>query len=314
MDKLRVLVTTTSFQDTPGKHHDLLAEQNWEVSYLRGPLPAKDLIDIIGHYDAVICGDDEYNSEVIQKGAKGKLKILSKYGVGLDKIDLEAAQEYSVKVTNCPGINQNSVAEHVFALLLSFAKNKHTQYRSVQQYSWERQIGHEVLGKTIGIIGFGAIGREVARIAQAFKQSVLVYDPYVENETIKRYPSTEKVEVLSELFARADYISLHTPLTSKTKHLISQDVIENQLAKKPIIINTARAGLVETEAIIQGIKNDKISGYLCDVLEEEPITTNEKLVGLENVIITPHVGSRTHENVENQGTMSIKNTVDFLKN
>jgi phosphoglycerate dehydrogenase-like enzyme len=96
--------------------------------------------------------------------------------------------------------------------------------------------------------------------------------------------------------------------------LISQDVIENQLAKKPIIINTARAGLVETEAIIQGIKNDKISGYLCDVLEEEPITTNEKLVGLENVIITPHVGSRTHENVENQGTMSIKNTVDFLKN
>jgi D-3-phosphoglycerate dehydrogenase len=266
---------------------------------------------VIDQFDAVICGDDEYTQKVLEKGANGKLKILSKYGVGLDKIDLEAAKKFGVKVTNCPGINQNSVAEHVFALLLSFEKNIHTQYNSVQQYSWTRQIGHEVFGKTIGIIGFGAVGKEVARIAQAFKQRVLVFDPFVGENIVKTYTNAEKVEDLT-LFNESNYITLHTPLTAETKHLINRDVIQNHLTQKPIIINTARAGLVETEAIIDGIENNRISGYLCDVLDHEPISKNEKLVGLNNVIITPHVGSRTYENVVNQGIAAIKNTIELL--
>jgi D-3-phosphoglycerate dehydrogenase len=311
MNKLKVLVTTTSFQDTPGKHHDLLAEQNWDWSFLRGPLKEEEIIAAIDQFDAVICGDDEYTQKVLEKGANGKLKILSKYGVGLDKIDLEAAKKFGVKVTNCPGINQNSVAEHVFALLLSFEKNIHTQYNSVQQYSWTRQIGHEVFGKTIGIIGFGAVGKEVARIAQAFKQRVLVFDPFVGENIVKTYTNAEKVEDLT-LFNESNYITLHTPLTAETKHLINRDVIQNHLTQKPIIINTARAGLVETEAIIDGIENNRISGYLCDVLDHEPISKNEKLVGLNNVIITPHVGSRTYENVVNQGIAAIKNTIELL--
>jgi len=310
MNKLKVLVTTTSFQDTPGKHHDLLVQQNWDLSFLRGPLKEEEIIAVIDQFDAVICGDDEYTQPVLKKGVSGKLKILSKYGVGLDKIDLEAAKEFGVKVTNCPGINQNSVAEHVFALLLSFEKNIHTQYNSVQQYSWKRLIGHEVFGKTIGIIGFGAIGKEVARIAQAFKQRVLVYDPFVGESTVKTYTNAEKVEDLTTLFNESNYISLHTPLTPETKHLINREVIQNHLTQKPIIINTARAGLAETEAIIDGLENNKIAGYLCDVLDHEPISKNEKLVGLNNVIITPHVGSRTYENVVNQSVMAIKNLIN----
>ena len=312
MNKLKALVTTTSFQDTPGKHHDLLAEQNWDLSFLRGPLKEEEIIAVIDQFDAVICGDDEYTQKVLEKGVSGKLKILSKYGVGLDKIDLEAAKKLGVRVTNCPGINQNSVAEHVFALLLSFEKNIHTQYNSVQQYSWKRQIGHEVFGKTLGIIGFGAIGKEVARIAQAFKQRVLVYDPFVGENIVTSYANVEKVEDLTTLFNESNYITLHTPLTPETKHLINQDAINNHLTKKPVIINTARAGLVEIEAIINGIENNKIAGYLCDVLDQEPISKSEKLVGLNNVIITPHVGSRTYENVVNQGTMAIKNILKCI--
>ena len=312
MNKFKVLVTTTSFQDTPGKHHDLLAEQNWDLSFLRGPLKEEEIIAVIDQFDAVICGDDEYTQKVLEKGVNGKLKILSKYGVGLDKIDLEAAKKFGVKVTNCPGINQNSVAEHVFALLLSFEKNIHTQYNNVQQYSWKRQIGHEVFGKTIGIIGFGAIGKEVARIAQAFKQRVLVFDPFVGENIVKTYTNAEKAEELTTLFNESNYITLHTPLTPETKQLINQEAINNHLTKKPVIINTARAGLVETESIIQGLESNKISGYLCDVLDQEPISKNEKLVGLNNVIITPHVGSRTYENVVNQGTMAIKNILKCI--
>ena len=310
MNKLKVLVTTTSFQDTPGKHHDLLVQQNWDLSFLRGPLKEEEIIAVIDQFDAVICGDDEYTQPVLKKGVSGKLKVLSKYGVGLDKIDLEAAKEFGVKVTNCPGINQNSVAEHVFALLLSFEKNIHTQYNSVQQYSWKRLIGHEVFGKTIGIIGFGAIGKEVARIAQAFKQRVLVYDPFVGENTVKTYTNAEKVEDLTTLFNESNYISLHTPLTPETKHLINWEVIQNHLTQKPIIINTARAGLAETKAIIDGLENNKIAGYLCDVLDHEPISKNEKLVGLNNVIITPHIASRTYENVVNQSVMAIKNLIN----
>ena len=149
---MKILLTTTSFQDTPGKHHDLLNSQNWDIDYLRGPVDESVLLPIIHKYDGVICGDDEYTREVIKLGKQGKLKVLSKYGVGLDKIDLEAAKEFDVKVTNVPGVNQVSVAEHVLALLFSFQKNIHLQYNSVQNKSWKRLIGNEIEGSTIGTL------------------------------------------------------------------------------------------------------------------------------------------------------------------
>jgi D-3-phosphoglycerate dehydrogenase len=137
---MKILLTTTSFQDTPGKHHDLLNSQNWDIDYLRGPVDESVLLPIIHKYDGVICGDDEYTREVIKAGKKGKLKVLSKYGVGLDRIDLEAAKEFGIGVTNVPGINQVSVSEHVLALLFTFSKNIHLQYNSVQTGSWKEVL------------------------------------------------------------------------------------------------------------------------------------------------------------------------------
>ena len=119
---MKVLLTTTSFQDTPGVHQDLLYSQNYEIDTLRGPILEAELLQIIQNYDAVICGDDEYTEAVIKKGVEGKLKYLCKYGVGLDRIDLEAAKKYNVPVTNCPGVNQISVSEHVLALLFTFER------------------------------------------------------------------------------------------------------------------------------------------------------------------------------------------------
>src|SRR5690606_7162290 len=129
----------------------------------RGPILKAELLKIIHKYDAVICGDDEYTEEVIKKGAEGKLKYISKYGVGLDRIDLKAAKKYNIPVANCPAVNQISVSEHVLALLFTFEKNIHVQYNSVQQGSWKRWVGHEIQGKTIGIIGLGAVGKELAK-------------------------------------------------------------------------------------------------------------------------------------------------------
>lgn len=310
MNHLKVLVTTTSFQDTPGKHHDLLADQDWDVSYLRGPVEERALLPIIHKYDGVICGDDEYTRDVLKSGKEGKLKALSKYGVGLDRIDLEAAKEFGIRVTNVPGINQISVSEHVLALLFTFSKNIHLQHNSVQAGSWKRRIGFEIQGKTMGIIGLGAVGKEVAKKSNALGMNVLAFDIFHDQEFLDKYPEISFTTDIDYIYSKCDVISLHVPHTRETNKLIDKNVIENKLKKQPIIINTSRGKLVNTKNIIYGVKSGKIRGYLCDVLETEPINNDELLIGVENILITPHVGSRTYENVEKQGIQAIKNLIN----
>lgn len=306
---MKILLTTTSFQDTPGKHHDLLNSQNWDIDYLRGPVEESVLLPIIHKYDGVICGDDEYTREVIKVGKEGKLKVISKYGVGLDRIDLEAAKEFGIRVTNVPGINQVSVSEHVLALLFTFCKNIHLQYSSVQAGSWKRNIGFEIHGKTLGIIGLGAVGKELAKKAGGLGMKVLAFDIFKDLEFLHKYSDISFTNEIDDIYSKCDVISLHLPHTKQTDKLINHIVITKKLKKQPIIINTARGKLVDPHAIISGIKNKFIKGYLCDVLETEPILENEILLGIDNIIITPHIGSRTFENVQNQGIKSIENII-----
>lgn len=310
---MRILVTSTSFQDTPGKHHDYLNSLGWEVDFLRGPLKEDKLIPIVALYDGIICGDDEYSNNVLEMGSTGKLKALSKYGVGLDKVDLNSAKKNNIYVSNCKAINQQSVSEHVLALLFTFQKNIHLQYQSVQNFKWTRMIGNEIYGKTIGILGLGAIGKELAKKSTALGLKVIGHDIIEPKQFLKENEKILFHHDINYLFENSDFISLHIPLTNQTEKIIDSNVILNKLNNKPLIINTARAKLVDSEAIILGLKNKLIRGYLADVLEEEPISKNEKLIGLDNVIITPHIGSRTFENVEKQGLMSIKNLISLLK-
>ena len=310
--KKKILITTTSFQDTPGSHHNLLNDQNFEIDYLRGPLKESVLLPIIHKYDGVICGDDEYTDKVLSIGKNSKLKVLSKYGVGLDKIDLESARKLKIKVTNCPGVNQTSVAEHVLALLFCFEKNIHLQYNSVQQKSWNRMIGNEIQGKTIGIIGLGAVGKELAKKSIALGMKVIGYDIIENKEFTNKFNSFKFVNDIDYLFRNSDIISLHIPHNKMTDKIINREVIFNKFKKTPVLINTSRGKLIDTNSLIEGLNKDKISGYLSDVLEVEPITNSEPLIGLKNTIITPHVGSRTYQSVEKQALKSIKNLINNL--
>ena len=307
---MKILVTTTSFQDSPGEHHNLLNAQGWDIDYLRGPLKESELFDIIQDYDGILCGDDEYTRRIIKKGAKGRLKALAKYGVGLDKIDLDAAKEYGIKVSNCPGINQVSVAEHVLALLLTFEKNIHTQYNSVQKGSWKRSVGREIRGKTIGVIGLGAIGKELAILMSNIGVKVIGFDVSKDESFLKENPQI-KFASLESLFKQSDYITLHVPLSNSTKHLINRSSLE-RIKSDAVIINTARGELVNTIDVLNALKNSELRGYLCDVLENEPIEPGEALLGNSNIIITPHVGSRTNENIVKQGIKAISNLVKCL--
>ncbi|MDA9339653.1 phosphoglycerate dehydrogenase [Polaribacter sp.] len=310
---MKVLLTTTSFQDTPGVHQELLYSQGFEVETLRGPIFEAELLKIIQNYDAVICGDDEYTEAVIKKGVAGNLKYLCKYGVGLDRIDLDAAKKYNVPVTNCPAVNQISVSEHVLALLFTFEKNIHLQYNSVQTGRWKRWIGNEIEGKTIGIIGLGAVGKELAKKATALGMNVLGFDLYRDKAFLSKYDEVVFVDSLDRIYEHADVISLHIPHTPETEYLINKEVIFNKLKKQPILINTSRGMLVDSFALIEGLKENKIKGYLTDVLSHEPMSSQEILKGIDNVIITPHVGSRTFQSVQRQGSMAVNNLLNLMK-
>ena len=310
---MKVLVTTTSFQDTPGKHHTLLKEQNYELDFARGPVKESELLRVIEQYDAVLCGDDEYTKEVLLKGKSGRLKYISKYGVGLDKVDLVAAKELGIPVTNCPRVNQISVAEHVLALLFSFEKNIHLQYQSTQEGIWKRLTGNEIFGKTIGIIGLGAIGKELAKRSSALGLNVMTHDIVKDESFLNDHNKVLFVDDINQIYSEADIISLHIPHTTTTERIINTQVIEEKLKKNPIIINTSRGMLIDTEAMIAGLKKGKVRGYLTDVLITEPMTHDEKLKGLDNVIITPHIGSRTYQSVERQGLMAVKNLIKLIE-
>ena len=311
---MKILLTSTSFQDTPGAHHALLNSRDYQIDTLRGPIMEDELLPIIQNYDAVICGDDEYTEAVLKKGKEGKLKFLSKYGVGLDRIDLKAAEKLGIPVRNVPGVNQVSVSEHVLALLFAFEKNVHLQYNSTKEGSWKRWVGNEIQGSTIGIIGLGSVGKELVKKSLALGMDVIGFDLYKNDEFIAAYPEMKFTEDINEIYENADVISLHIPHTAKSEKMINAHVINNKFKKKPIIVNTARGMLIDVDAVIGGLGTGAIRGYLTDVLAQEPIVENEKLQGVENVIITPHVGSRTFQSVVKQGSMAINNLFQLIDN
>ena len=236
--------------------------------------------------------------------------MISKYGVGLDKIDLNSAKSNNIIVRNCPGINQFSVAEHVLALILTFEKNIHIQYNSVKKGSWKRLVGRDIRGKNIGIIGLGFIGKELAQLAYNFGFNVFVYDVSIDNEFLSLNKNIF-IKDLNYILKESDYISIHIPLNDNTKNFIDKEKIK-LMKRDSILINTARGEIINKFDLINSLKNNQIRGYLCDVLEHEPIKSSEELLGFENVIISPHVASRTFENIEKQGLKSLNNLIDEI--
>ncbi|MDC1416927.1 phosphoglycerate dehydrogenase [Flavobacteriaceae bacterium] len=308
---MKILLTTTSFQDTPGPHLDLLNSKNFIIDKLRGPLSSNKLIPIIGDYDGIICGDDEINKEVISAGLKGKLKVISKYGIGLDKVDLHEIKKTKIKIYNTPGVNNEAVAEHFFSLLLSFEKNIIKENNYIQSQKWVRLIGREIFNKSIGIIGLGNVGKEIVKRAHAFGLKIHCFDKVYDSEFCKKY-DVSCYKNMFDLFDKIDYLSLNLPLNSQTSNIINKDAFA-RFKKDIVIVNTARSGLVDEKSLINSLRENKIRGYLTDVLNKEPMIENHPLLEFDNVIITPHIGSRNHETVARQGLAAVNNLINNLK-
>ena len=303
---MRILLTSTSFFDTPGTHKDKLYSLGFEIDYIPGPVKEKILIPIISKYDGIICGDDEITKNVISNGVKGKLKVISKYGIGLDKIDIEFAKEINLKICNTPGVNHITVSEHILALLFAYYKNIHKEYVYTKSGNWTRLIGHEIFNKKIGILGFGRIGKETAKRAKALGLKCYIFDPYA--KTSKKYIFCNS---LKDLVKEIEILVLTLPLNNETKGIIDENLISNS-TQKLVIVNTSRALIVNQNSLISLLEKNKISAYLTDVMDEEPMRKNDPLTKFDNVIITPHIGSRTFQSVERQGLMAVKNLIQNL--
>lgn len=307
---MKVLLTSTSFQDSDGAHKELLNEQGWEVSYLRGPLKKSEIIEEIANFDALICGDDELDREVLERGAAGRLKFISKYGVGLDKIDLDVAKELGIPVTNCLGVNQIAVAEHVLAMVFSFFKNIHLSHEITSQGGWLRPLGNDLFGKKIGIVGLGAIGKELAKRTPFLGMDTYVYDINIDQEFVKARGLNVLTSIV-DVFKTCDIISLHVPLNASTQGLVSAELLNEYAKQGLVLVNTSRAALVEEQIILNAIQNGILGGYLTDVLAVEPMSESCLLKNKPGVLITPHIGSRTTETIQRQGLMAIMNLISL---
>ncbi|HXD00931.1 MAG TPA: phosphoglycerate dehydrogenase [Verrucomicrobiae bacterium] len=303
---MKILITTTSFQDTPGAHHDLLAKTGWELITARGPLNEADTLALVGDVDGYICGDDAITRKVLEK-ARPKLRVLSKYGIGVDKIDVKAATEFGIPVLFTPGVNHTTVAEHTFLLLLALEKNLMFHTDSTRSGGWKRKTGHELFEKTIGIVGLGRIGKEVAIRAKAFGMASVGFDVYWD-EKFATENGVKRAATLDELLAVSDYISLHTNLTPETRDMISAKSFA-KMKKGVIILNCARGEIVNTNDMVEALQSGRVAGYGADVLEQEPPPADHPLLKLPNVVITPHIASRTYESVVRQATTSVKNLI-----
>ncbi len=307
---MKILLTTTSFQDTPGSHHDLLASRGYEIVRERGPLPESRMLELAGDFDAILCGDDDITRAVLEKSLP-RLKVLAKYGIGLDKIDLASATELKIPVTFCPGVNHTTVAEHTFALLLALCRNLVEEANFVRAGQWKRITGHELHGKSIGIVGLGRIGKEVAKRSVAFGMTVFGYGNHWD-ESFASENGVTRLANPDELFRRCDVVTLHTMLTDRTRHLVNAARLA--LAKPGLLlVNCARGEIVDTAALLDALQSGHLGGYAADVMDEEPPPPDHPLLTAPRTVITPHIGSRTYENVVRQASMAVQNLINVLE-
>lgn len=306
----KILVTPRSF----GKHSDnpfkILESQGFEV--IRNPyseiMTEEQIIEQIKDVDGVIIGVDPLNKNVLQNAKK--LKVIAKYGVGIDNIDIDFAKKNNIPVSITLNANADAVADYTFALMLATARKVSQIDRECRNMQWDKITTIDVNNKTLGLIGLGNIGKKVVARAKGFNMNVLAFDLNKDDKFAKESNVTF-VDNIDEIFKYADFISLHLPLNNHTKYIIDNNQFK-QMKSTAVIINTARGGLINEEALFKALKENKIWGAGIDVFENEP-PDNVELLKLDNIVIGSHASASTVQAIDNMGIMASENLVnDFF--
>ncbi len=261
---------------------------------VRTGLSPSELREIIGNYEAlVVRSETKVTSDIIEAGPN--LKIIARAGVGVDNVDVDAATKRGIWVVNAPMGNVNAAVEHTWALMLALARNVPQAYMSLRSGEWKRSkfVGIELKGKTLGVVGLGKIGLEVAKRAFAFEMHVLGSDPYPPAQERAREAGVEVVP-LEDLLKRSDIITVHVPLLPETKGMIGRR--ELALVKQGArLLNVARGGVIDEQALVDAIDEGRVAGAAIDVFEEEPPPPDHPFLRHDKIVVTPHLGASTHE-------------------
>jgi glyoxylate reductase len=278
------------------------------------PVDAAALADLLGRAEGLYTYG-HMRSDGALMDRMSRLKVISNFGVGVDHIDLAAARQRGIPVGNTPGVLDGATADQTFALLMAAARNlvvgdRYARSAAFTHYDPRMLIGHEIHGATIGIVGMGGIGRQVARRARGFDMTVLYHNRRRNTEAEAALGAT--YATLPELLRRADFVTLNVPLTPETRGLIGRDELA-QMKPTAFLINAARGGVVDHQALTEALAHGRIAGAALDVTEPEPLPRDHPLLALDNVIIAPHLGSATRQTRQRMAELSIDNLVAGLR-
>ena len=310
LKQYRLLVTPTSYGKNDPRLKSKLEEQVGEVVYnpTGKPLSSVEVARLLPGIDGYIAGLDTIDRTALQ--AADRLKVIARYGVGVDGVDLMTAKEMNIVVTNTPGANSVSVAELTLALILAMARQIPQGVAATRQGQFPRLTGLALEGKTVGILGLGSIGKQLARRLSSFDCRILAFDPYPDGEFAARH----KVELASQdrVLAEADFLSLQLPLLPETRGLVNQDFLA-MMKPGAFLVNTARGELIDEDALLQALRSGHLRGAALDVFAQEPPDPGHPLLALPQVIATPHLGSQTDGATNTMGWMAFNDCLAVLR-
>jgi D-3-phosphoglycerate dehydrogenase len=311
LKKAKLLVTPTSYGKNDPRLKSDLEAQVGQVTYnpTGKPLTSSEVAALLPGVDGYIAGLDAIDRAALDRA--DRLKVISRYGVGVDNVDLEACKEKGIIVTNTPGANSVSVAELALGLMLALARQIPEAAQSVQQGKWPRLSGLSLEGKTVGILGLGAIGKQLAHRLSGFDCRILAYDPFADDAFAEE--NGIDLKSLDAVVQEADFLSLHLPLTAETRGMVN-DAFLAKMKKGSYLINTARGEVVDEGALLRALESGHLRGAGLDAFVTEPPDPANPLLHLPQVIATPHLGAQTDGATSNMGWFAMLDCLAVLKN
>ncbi|PAE25723.1 hydroxyacid dehydrogenase [Bacillus sp. 7894-2] len=308
---LKVLLTDYEFENLKYEE-DVFKDSGLDIEFVKAQCKTEDEVaEQAKHADAILNQYAPISRRVIE--SLENTKVISRYGVGVNTIDLDAANEKGITVANVPDYGMEEVSNHALALLLSWARKVTLLNNEVKRGNWDFKACvpiHRFTNQTVGVLGFGRIPRRFIEKVKPLGFKLAAYDPFVSAEDMAS-AGVQKME-LHEIISEADYLSVHVPLIKDTFHLLNADRF-SQMKKNAVIINTARGPIIDEKALIEALENGKIAGAALDVAEEEPISIDSPLLHMDNVIITPHSAWYSEEAMVELRQKAAKNIVQVLK-
>ncbi|WP_270166725.1 phosphoglycerate dehydrogenase [Paenibacillus sp. SYP-B4298] len=309
MAAAKILVTATNYSVLCKEAKQRLEEQGCEVieNKVGRPHTFEELKELVGDVDAVIAGVDTWDEPVFRLAPR--LKVIARFGVGVDNIDLQQARAHGIQVTNVPGGNANAVAEIAVGLILSMLRGIPLLNQSTKQGGWDRFVGRELAGRTVGLLGFGNIAQLVARKLQSFDVRLLAYDKY---PNLKQAAACHVDMVDAELLLRtSDVVSMHLPSLPDTYHMMS-DAQFAMMKPEAYFLNTARGPVVDEQALYRALQSEQIAGAAIDVYETEPVQADNPLLSVAHLITTPHTAAETYETYTRVSLVTAQAVLDVL--